>query len=89
MSDRMGPGTVPVEGRRARLAGPLSRLRPPRRRLVPFGGEARMLRAARFAAKLGFTLHPETEAPLHKLAYLLDGELVVEAVFEPTCKPPR
>ena len=33
----------------------------------------RMLRAARFAAKLGFTLHPETEAPLHKLAYLLDG----------------
>jgi poly(A) polymerase len=33
----------------------------------------RMLRAARFAAKLGFTLHPGTEAPLHKLAYLLDG----------------
>jgi poly(A) polymerase len=33
----------------------------------------RMLRAARFAAKLGFTLHPDTEAPLHKLAYLLDG----------------
>ena len=33
----------------------------------------RMLRAARFAAKLGFTLHAETEAPLHKLAYLLDG----------------
>jgi poly(A) polymerase len=33
----------------------------------------RMLRAARFAAKLGFTLHPDTEAPLHRLAYLLDG----------------
>jgi len=33
----------------------------------------RMLRAARFAAKLGFTLHPATEAPLHELAYLLDG----------------
>jgi poly(A) polymerase len=33
----------------------------------------RMLRAARFAAKLGFTLHADTEAPLHKLAYLLDG----------------
>lgn len=32
----------------------------------------RMLRAARFAAKLGFTLHPETEAPLHRLSYLLD-----------------
>ena len=33
----------------------------------------RMLRAARFAAKLGFTLHPDSEAPVHKLAYLLDG----------------
>jgi poly(A) polymerase len=33
----------------------------------------RMLRAARFAAKLGFKLHPDTEAPLHRLAYLLDG----------------
>jgi poly(A) polymerase len=33
----------------------------------------RMLRAARFAAKLGFTLHPDTEVPVHKLAYLLDG----------------
>ena len=32
-----------------------------------------MLRAARFAAKLGFTLHPDTEAPLHQLAYLLDS----------------
>lgn len=32
MSDRMGPGAVPGEGRRARLAGPMSRLRPPRRR---------------------------------------------------------
>jgi len=33
----------------------------------------RMLRAARFAAKLGFTLHPDTEAPLHRLAYMLDS----------------
>jgi poly(A) polymerase len=33
----------------------------------------RMLRAARFAAKLDFTLHPGTEASLHKLAYMLDG----------------
>jgi poly(A) polymerase len=33
----------------------------------------RMLRAARFAAKLGFTLHPGTEAPLHRLAYMLDS----------------
>ena len=33
----------------------------------------RMLRAARFAAKLGFTLHPASEAPLHRLAYMLDS----------------
>jgi poly(A) polymerase len=33
----------------------------------------RMLRAARFAAKLGFTLHPDTEGPVRSLAYLLDG----------------
>ncbi len=33
----------------------------------------RMLRAARFAAKLGFTLHPGTRAPLKELAPLLGG----------------
>jgi poly(A) polymerase len=33
----------------------------------------RMLRAARFAAKLDFTLHPGTEAPIHRLAYMLDS----------------
>jgi len=33
----------------------------------------RMLRAVRFAAKLGFTLHPDTEEPIHRLAYLLDA----------------
>jgi poly(A) polymerase len=33
----------------------------------------RMLRAARFAGKLGFTLHPDTEAPVHRLAYMLDS----------------
>jgi poly(A) polymerase len=32
----------------------------------------RMLRAARFAAKLGFTLHPDTEEPIGELAYMLD-----------------
>lgn len=31
----------------------------------------RMLRAVRFAAKLGFSLHPDTERPLRSLAYLL------------------
>jgi poly(A) polymerase len=33
----------------------------------------RMLRAVRFAAKLDFSIAPETEAPISKLAFLLDG----------------
>lgn len=33
----------------------------------------RMLRAARFAAKLGFRMHPATEAPIVRLAHLLGG----------------
>ena len=33
----------------------------------------RMLRAVRFAAKLDFSIEPNTEAPIRKLAYLLDG----------------
>ena len=33
----------------------------------------RMLRAARFAAKLGFTMHPGTRAPMTELAELLGG----------------
>lgn len=32
----------------------------------------RMLRAVRFAAKLGFRIHPDTEAPLFKLGRLLE-----------------
>ena len=32
----------------------------------------RMLRAVRFAAKLGFRIHPDSEAPLFKLGHLLD-----------------
>jgi poly(A) polymerase len=32
----------------------------------------RLLRAVRFAAKLGFRLDPATEAPLHRLGHLLD-----------------
>lgn len=33
----------------------------------------RILRAIRFAAKLGFTIHPDTQAPIPKLAWMLDG----------------
>src|SRR3954471_7495116 len=33
----------------------------------------RMLRAVRFAAKLGFELHADTAAPISKLAWMLDG----------------
>ncbi|HTT08314.1 MAG TPA: polynucleotide adenylyltransferase PcnB [Gammaproteobacteria bacterium] len=32
----------------------------------------RLLRAVRFAAKLGFRIHPDTETPLHTLGELLD-----------------
>jgi poly(A) polymerase len=45
----------------------------------------RMLRAARFAAKLGFTLHPGTEAPVHKLAYMLD-RMPPARLFDETMK---
>jgi poly(A) polymerase len=33
----------------------------------------RILRAVRFAAKLDFTLHPDTAAPIAELAWMLDG----------------
>jgi len=33
----------------------------------------RMLRAARFAAKLGFDVHPDTAEPIPRLAHLIDG----------------
>jgi poly(A) polymerase len=32
----------------------------------------RLLRAARFAAKLGFRIHPDSEAPIHDLGHLLE-----------------
>lgn len=45
----------------------------------------RMLRAARFAAKLGFRLHPETEAPLLKLGRLLE-DIPAARLFDETLK---
>jgi poly(A) polymerase len=45
----------------------------------------RMLRAARFAAKLDFTLHPDTESPIGELAYMLD-RMPPARVFDETMK---
>ena len=45
----------------------------------------RMLRAARFAAKLDFTLHPGTEAPIGELAYMLD-RMPSARLFDETLK---
>ena len=45
----------------------------------------RMLRAARFAAKLGFRLHPDTEAPIAGLRGLLT-EIPPARLFEETLK---
>jgi poly(A) polymerase len=56
-------GVRDVAARRLRLIGdPVTRYHE---------DPVRMLRAVRFAAKLEFTLHPETERPLRSLAYLL------------------
>lgn len=45
----------------------------------------RMLRAVRFAAKLGFRLHPDTEDPLWKLGSLLE-EISPARLFDETLK---
>ncbi|WP_417227425.1 polynucleotide adenylyltransferase PcnB [Amphritea sp.] len=45
----------------------------------------RMLRAARFAAKLGFTIEPATEAPLYELGYLLK-DIAPARLFDETLK---
>jgi poly(A) polymerase len=45
----------------------------------------RMLRAARFAAKLDFTLHPDTEQPIGDLAYMLD-RMPPARLFDETMK---
>ncbi|HHJ12992.1 MAG TPA: polynucleotide adenylyltransferase PcnB [Gammaproteobacteria bacterium] len=45
----------------------------------------RMLRAARFAAKLGFRIHPDTEAPIARLAPMLD-DIPPARLFEEVLK---
>jgi poly(A) polymerase len=58
-------GVSDVQARRLKLIGdPETRYRE---------DPVRMLRAVRFAAKLGFTIEAETEAPIRRLGYLLDG----------------
>jgi poly(A) polymerase len=58
-------GVSDVRARRLKLIGdPEARYRE---------DPVRMLRAVRFAAKLDFSIEPETEAPMAKLARLLDG----------------
>ena len=58
-------GVSDVRARRLKLIGdPETRYRE---------DPVRMLRAVRFAAKLDFSIEPATEAPIRKLAYLLDG----------------
>jgi poly(A) polymerase len=58
-------GVSDVRARRLKLIGdPETRYRE---------DPVRMLRAVRFAAKLDFSIEPVTEAPIAKLAYLLDG----------------
>ena len=58
-------GVSDVRARRLKLIGdPETRYRE---------DPVRMLRAVRFAAKLDFSIEPHTEAPIGRLAYLLDG----------------
>lgn len=57
-------GLTDLKSRQLRLIGD------PARRYTE--DPVRMLRAARFAAKLGFTLHPDSAAPIPEMASLLD-----------------
>jgi len=58
-------GVNDVRARRLKLIGdPQTRYRE---------DPVRMLRAVRFAAKLDFSIEPNTEQPIHRLAHLVDG----------------
>jgi poly(A) polymerase len=70
-------GVSDVQARRLKLIGdPETRFRE---------DPVRMLRGVRFAAKLDFTFDPQTEAPLAKLAPLLDG-VPAARLFDETLK---
>ncbi|MEJ2575006.1 MAG: polynucleotide adenylyltransferase PcnB [Gammaproteobacteria bacterium] len=58
-----------VEGMVDLQNGMLRLIGQPRQRY--YEDPVRMLRAVRFAAKLGFRIHPESEAPIFELAHLL------------------
>lgn len=45
----------------------------------------RMLRAIRFAAKLGFSIHPDTEKPIYQLGHLL-GDIPPARLFDEVLK---
>ncbi len=58
-------GVADIKARRLKLIGdPETRYRE---------DPVRMLRAVRFAAKLDFSIEPDTEQPIRRLAHLLDG----------------
>ncbi|HIQ07374.1 MAG TPA: polynucleotide adenylyltransferase PcnB, partial [Thiotrichaceae bacterium] len=58
-------GMKDIKGKQIRLIGdPETRYRE---------DPVRMLRAVRFAVKLNFTIHPETEAPIYKMGSLLQN----------------
>ncbi|HZF27465.1 MAG TPA: polynucleotide adenylyltransferase PcnB [Steroidobacteraceae bacterium] len=70
-------GVQDVAARRLRLIGdPVTRYHE---------DPVRMLRAIRFAAKLGFSIEPHTEQPLHELAYLLT-HVPAARLFDETLK---
>jgi len=70
-------GVQDVQARTLRLIGdPVQRYRE---------DPVRLLRAARFAAKLGFVLHPDTQAPMQELAPLLTG-VPAARLFDETLK---
>jgi poly(A) polymerase len=70
-------GVEDVRARRLRLIGnPEERYRE---------DPVRMLRAVRFATKLGFSIDPSTEEPIGRLAHLLDG-VPAARLFDETLK---